>query len=87
MECDGHRRAGRRARPVTTLATPIRLDFDFTPGVAQSKFLRGLEQGTFVAAVFGVAQGLRTVHGAVPQTAYPRPMTYCSPLGTVTPTA
>ena len=30
--------------PVTTLATPIRLDFDFTPGVAQSRFLRGLFQ-------------------------------------------
>ena len=30
---------------MTTLATPIRLDFDFTPGIAQSKFLRGLEQG------------------------------------------
>ena len=34
--------------PVTTLATPIRLDFDFTPGVAQSKFLRGLKQGKFL---------------------------------------
>jgi uncharacterized protein len=34
--------------PVTTLATPIRLDFEFTPGVAQSRFLRGLERGTFV---------------------------------------
>ena len=34
--------------PVTTLATPIRLDFDFTPGVAQSRFLRGLEQGKFM---------------------------------------
>jgi uncharacterized protein len=34
--------------PVTTLATPIRLDFEFTPGIAQSKFLRGLEEGTFV---------------------------------------
>ena len=34
--------------PVTTLATPIRLDFDFTPGIAQSRFLRGLEQGKFM---------------------------------------
>ena len=34
--------------PVTTLATPIRLDFEFTPGVAQSRFLRGLEQGKFM---------------------------------------
>lgn len=34
--------------PVTTLATPIRLDFEFTPGVAQSRFLRGLERGEFL---------------------------------------
>ena len=33
--------------PVTTLATPIRLDFEFTPGVAQSTFLRGLERAEF----------------------------------------
>ena len=38
----------RRRGPVTTLATPIRLDFEFTPGVAQSTFLRGLEQGKFI---------------------------------------
>ena len=34
--------------PVTTLATPIRLDFDFTPGVAQSRFLKGLAKATFM---------------------------------------
>ena len=34
--------------PVTTLATPIRLDFDFTPGGAQSTFLRGLARGEFL---------------------------------------
>jgi len=34
--------------PVTTLATPIRLDFEFTPGIAQSVFLRGLEHGKFM---------------------------------------
>ncbi len=34
--------------PVTSLATPIRLDFEFTPGVAQSRFLRGLERGVFL---------------------------------------
>ncbi len=38
--------AGDRG-PVTSLATPIRLDFDFTPGVAQSVFLRGLAEGRF----------------------------------------
>ena len=36
------------AGPVTMLATPIRLDFEFTPGIAQSVFLRGLEQGKFM---------------------------------------
>ena len=39
---------GGELGPVPTLATPIRLDFVFTPGIAQSKFLRGLERGTFV---------------------------------------
>jgi uncharacterized OB-fold protein len=34
--------------PVTTLETPIRLDFEFTPGVAQSQFLRALERGQFM---------------------------------------
>lgn len=33
---------------VTTLSTPIRLDYTFTPGVAQSKNLRGLAQGKFI---------------------------------------
>ncbi len=40
--------SGEPIGPVTMLATPIRLDFDFTPGVAQSRFLRGLERGTFL---------------------------------------
>ena len=39
---------GGAAGPVTTLATPIRLDFEFTPGVAQSRFLRGLARGKFL---------------------------------------
>jgi len=34
--------------PVTMVATPISLDFEFTPGVAQSKFLRGLARGEFL---------------------------------------
>ena len=34
--------------PVTTLATPIALDFNVTPGVAQSRFLRGLARGIFL---------------------------------------
>ena len=31
--------------PVTILDTPIRLDYRYTPGQAQSQFLRGMEQG------------------------------------------
>ncbi len=34
--------------PVTTLATPIRLDYLFSAGIAQSKNLKGLAQGTFI---------------------------------------
>ncbi|MFZ0665495.1 MAG: Zn-ribbon domain-containing OB-fold protein [Acidimicrobiales bacterium] len=32
---------------VTMLETPIKIDFDFTAGQAQSRFLRGLENGKF----------------------------------------
>jgi uncharacterized OB-fold protein len=31
--------------PVTGIETPIRLDYRYTPGQAQSAFLRGMEQG------------------------------------------
>jgi uncharacterized protein len=34
--------------PVTTLATPIRLDYFFSAGIAQSKNLRGLAEGKFI---------------------------------------
>jgi hypothetical protein len=31
--------------PVTTLSTPVHLDYQFTAGVAQSRFLRGIAEG------------------------------------------
>ena len=34
--------------PVTIVETPISLDFNYTPGVAASRFLRNLEQGKLV---------------------------------------
>ncbi|HWE65845.1 MAG TPA: Zn-ribbon domain-containing OB-fold protein [Acidimicrobiales bacterium] len=34
--------------PVTHMAAPMKLDYIFTPGVAQSKNLHGLEQGKFI---------------------------------------
>ncbi len=34
--------------PVTALATPIRLDYRFTAGTAQSRTLRGLARGKFI---------------------------------------
>lgn len=41
--------AGSQARgPVTTLATPIRLDYEFVAGAAQSRTLRGLGRGKFI---------------------------------------
>jgi uncharacterized protein len=33
------------SEPVTVIDTPMRLDYRFTPGRAQSRFLRGMEQG------------------------------------------
>jgi uncharacterized protein len=34
--------------PVTTLATPMRLDYQYTAGLSQSRFLRGIAQGRFI---------------------------------------
>jgi uncharacterized OB-fold protein len=34
--------------PVTTLATPMRLDYQYTAGLSQSRFLRGIAQGKFI---------------------------------------
>ncbi|MGO9853794.1 MAG: zinc ribbon domain-containing protein [Acidimicrobiales bacterium] len=34
--------------PVTMMAATTRLDYVFTAGVAQSKYLHGLEQGKFI---------------------------------------
>jgi uncharacterized protein len=33
------------AEPVTTLATPIRVEYAFTAGLAQSRYLRGISEG------------------------------------------
>ena len=34
--------------PVTTLATPMRLDYQYTAGLSQSRFLQGIAQGKFI---------------------------------------
>ncbi len=39
---------------VTTLATPIRIDFSYSAGLAQSRFLKGLAQGRFIGERCGV---------------------------------
>jgi len=46
--------AGRE--PVTTLSTPIRLDYEFTAGIATSKNLRALAQGRFIGQRCPVCQ-------------------------------
>ena len=81
----GRRRVGA-VGPVTTLATPIRLDFDFTPGVAQSRFLRGLEQGKFMGQrARCAARSTCPPAGRAPPTACPPPRTWSWPTsGTVT---
>lgn len=40
--------AGGPPGPVTTLATPMHIDYQFTAGQAQSRFLRGLAEGKFI---------------------------------------
>jgi len=39
---------GGERGPVTHLATPIRLEYNFTAGIAQSRYLRGLAEGKFI---------------------------------------
>ena len=33
--------------PLTTIVTPVRVEYDYSPGEAQTKFLRKIEQGTY----------------------------------------
>jgi uncharacterized protein len=39
---------GSDSGPVTMLETPIRLDYEFTAGYAQSRFLKGIAEGKFL---------------------------------------
>lgn len=34
--------------PVTTIVTPIRVDYQYTAGLAQSRFLKGIAEGRFL---------------------------------------
>ena len=43
-----HRPASSGEAPVTMLATPIRLDYQYTAGLSQSRFLQGIAQGKFI---------------------------------------
>jgi uncharacterized OB-fold protein len=40
--------AGAGGGPVTIMEAPIRLDYQFTAGLAQSRFLKGLSEGRFL---------------------------------------
>jgi len=40
--------AGTGEGPVTTLATPIRVEYQYTAGLAQSRYLRGMAEGKFL---------------------------------------
>jgi uncharacterized OB-fold protein len=48
------------SEPVTMMAAPTRLDYVFTPGVAQSKNLHGLERGKFIGQRCPVCQKVYT---------------------------
>ena len=32
-------------KPISSIVTPTRLEYDFTPGVASTRFLRGMNEG------------------------------------------
>jgi len=36
------------SEPVTTVATPIRVEYQYTAGLAQSRFLKGIAEGRFL---------------------------------------
>ncbi|HUY64267.1 MAG TPA: Zn-ribbon domain-containing OB-fold protein [Acidimicrobiales bacterium] len=36
------------SEPVTMLSTPIRIEYEFTAGLAQSRFLKGMSEGRFL---------------------------------------
>ncbi len=36
------------SEPVTMLETPIRIDYEFTAGLAQSRYLKGIAEGRFL---------------------------------------
>ncbi len=40
--------SGTSEGPVTTLATPIRVEYQYTAGLAQSRYLRGMAEGKFL---------------------------------------
>jgi uncharacterized protein len=40
--------SGRGEGPVTMLETPIRIDYEFTAGLAQSRYLKGIAEGKFL---------------------------------------
>ncbi len=55
-EANGTPKDGGDRGPVTTLATPMRLDYQFSAGVAQSKTLRGYAEGKFIGQRCPVCQ-------------------------------
>src|SRR5439155_9877754 len=46
----GHRmlRGGGMSEPVTGFTEPVRLEYEYTPGYAMSRFLRAMEEGRIV---------------------------------------
>ena len=58
--------AGAESGPVTVLATPIRLDYDFTPGSPSRGSCVGLARQVHGAALPGVPQGLRALARVLP---------------------
>ena len=36
------------SEPVTMLETPIKIEYEFTAGLAQSRYLKGISEGKFL---------------------------------------
>ncbi len=66
--------------PVTMLATPMRLDYQYTAGLSQSRFLHGIAQGKFIGQRCPACHQVYVPPaGRVPPTVWPPPIRWSSP--------
>ena len=60
--------------PVTTVATPIKVEYQYTAGLAQSRFLKGIAEGRFLGQRCPACHKVYVPpRGRAPPTAWPPP--------------